>query len=495
MKTFAHFLPALLLVVSSVASSFAQSNAVGSGIAVSFPGTTGSRVDLGNVYNDLNFPVTVEAWVYPTSWTASGFSPIISTDNFGVGGSYYGFWFRFNGSGNLIFEIGDGSGAGGSDRRGKRTTTTVSLNAWTHVSVVANSITDISFYFNGVAQPVVTTDGGAVNTSILHSSYSAYLGCQVTPSAEHNFAGVIDEVRLWNVSRSITDLRDKMCEKLTGFESGLIGNWRFDEDYMTATVEDFSASGVDGNLIGSALKVTSGAAIGNISTFVYTTDYSGVSLSLTSPGGDKLKVNKIGYTPHGVHVYRVDDLPYFTEGLSSTPEYYYGVFPASNVTDAKYTLTYTYSFMNGVVNAVNESESTLFKRIDNSFEIWSFLPAPLDVSTNRLSKKNVLGKGEFIFSIDTANANGGARMPDLLANQSSSDLLIFPNPVYLSATVQGLVADVEYYIVSESGAVVFSGLAIGDGIQRLNLPNLASGIYFIVQPVDGQLHFARFMKQ
>jgi len=201
------------LMIASINQLIGQSNYIGSGISVQFSGTTGNYINLGDVYNDLNFPVTVEAWVKPTGWTPGGYSPIIATDIIGVGGSYYGFWFRFNSSGQLIFEIGDGSGAGGSDRRGKVTTSSVSLNKWTHVAVVATSVTDIKFYFNGVLQISNFTDGGASNTSILHTTYSANIGRQITPTTEHDFTGQIDEVRLWNVARTETQIRDYMCLK------------------------------------------------------------------------------------------------------------------------------------------------------------------------------------------------------------------------------------------------------------------------------------------
>jgi len=360
--------------------------------------------------------------------------------------------------------------------------------------VVANSITDINFYFNGVLQPVVNTDGGATNTSILHTTYPAYLGCQITPTAEHDFTGRIDEIRLWNVSRSLTDLRDKMCEKLTGLESGLIGNWRFDDDYISTSVIDYSVSGIDGSMVGSALKVTSGAPIGDVSTLIYTTDYSGVSLNLNSPGGDKMKITKIGFAPHGVHLYRVDEYPYFSSGLLATPPFYYGVFPANNVSEAKYTLTYTYSYSNGVVNAGNETEATIFKRTDNSFEDWVFLPAPLDTMTNRISKKNYLNRGEFIFSIDTANSNGGTLNFEGLLSKDSHALQVFPNPSCCEINCVGLSQGVMYYVTDLTGKILYSAIADNEKTQLIDIDIFPVGTYLIVQKVNNELHFVRFVK-
>lgn len=493
MKMILNYLALFLVTINLSTLSYCQSNDIGSGIAINFPGAVGSRINLGNVYNDLNFPLSVEAWVCPTAWTVGGYSPIISTDNVGVGGSYYGFWFRFNSSGNLIFEIGDGSGAGGSDRRGKRTTSTVTLNKWTHVAVVANSVTDIKFYFNGVLQPVVSTDGGALNTSILHSSYPAYLGAQITPSAEHDYTGLIDEIRLWNIARSQTDLQDKMCEKLTGLEAGLIGNWRFDENYLGTTVEDYSVSNIDGTTIGSATKSTSGAPIGDISVYTYTGDYTGISLSLNSAGGDKFKVNKIGNLPYGIHLYRVNTQPYFIEGLSDIPGYYYGVFSADNAAEVKYTFTYTYSYANGVVNEGNETEAHVYRRLDNSITSWSPQPASLDTLMNRLSKKNFTGRSEFVFNIDSANSNGGTRFENALHTSGAPELVVNPNPALNNVLVANLEPGIVFYITNIDGAIVFSGTA-DNASWQMDVSMLSSGLYFIVQRNSNIWRYGQFQK-
>ncbi len=474
--------------------NYGQSNEVGSGIAASFPGPIGNRIELGNVYNDLNFPLTIEAWVYPTSWLPSLYRPIMATENVGPGGVYYGLWFRFNDAGRLIFEIGDGTGGGWADRRGKVTTTSVALNAWTHVAVVANSITDISFYFNGVLQPVTNTDGGSGITTILNTTYPAYIGGQITPTTENDFGGMLDEVRLWNVSRSVTDIREKMCEKLTGTEAGLIGNWRFDENYIGSTVQDYSPTSTDATIVGTISKVTSGAPIGNVSTWIYPADFTGVSLSLSSPGGDKLKINKITNSPYGIHLYRVNEFPYFNTGLLSTPYYYYGVFPANSATAAKYTTTYTYAYSNGVVNAGNESEATLYKRLDNSVLEWNNSVSLLDTFTNRLVKKNFIGKSEFIFSIDTANTNGGTRFTNLNALQESSDIVAYPNPAINSLVIEGLLKGSDVYLINLRGELIYSFVA-AEGLNELDMSVVASGIYFIVEQNTVATRYVKVVKQ
>src|SRR5437762_6450505 len=69
----------------------AQSNFIGSGIALRFNGSSGNYVNLGDVYNSLNFPFSFEAWIAPHSYPANT-GGIFGSDN--NVSTYHGFWFR-----------------------------------------------------------------------------------------------------------------------------------------------------------------------------------------------------------------------------------------------------------------------------------------------------------------------------------------------------------------------------------------------------------------
>lgn len=470
-----------------------QSNTIGSGIAASISGTAGSRVELGDVFNELNFPLTIEAWVLPSGWSPY-FSPVFASDNVGAGGHYYGFWFRFNVSGNLIFEIGDGSGAGYTDRRGMVTSTSVPLDEWTHIAVVATSVTDMSFYFNGVLQPANETDGAATNYSILHTSYPAYIGAQVTPTTEVNFEGVLDEVRLWDVERSEEEIRSWMCQKLNGAESGLIGNWRFDEDYAGTDVLDFSLTGANAELVGAVEKVTSGAPIGDTSVYVYLTDYTGVSLMMNSPASDVFRLYKISNDPHGVHVYRIDSVPYLNEGLGDVPNYYFGVFAAEDAGEVRYALKYAYAFDNGVATPANEVDAQLYRRDDNAITPWLHLPAGLHIFTNHLFKKYVYGRGEFIFTIFVDNRTGSSDLATMAETYAAAELHAYPNPTNNLVVIEGLEPDLPLYMLNGNGRLVSTFVAGGETLE-IQMTELASGLYLLVQ-VDGDgIRVARVIKE
>lgn len=393
----------LIIVIGHlVYQTSGQSNFIGSGIALEFTGATNDQINLGNVYNTLQYPLTFEAWINPTAFE-SPYSGLFASDNSGTG-SYYGFYIRLNSIGKLVIETGTGSGSGIISRGGRITTTSVPLNEWTHIAVVAHDVFDIDFYFNGVLQSDTESDGTGSPTSINHNGNPAAIGRYITPFDEHNFIGQMDEIRLWDTAVSETQIRTNMCRKLSGDEYGLIGYWKVDDLYTSTILADYSASGVSGTLLGDVARVTSGAPIGDQSVFVYTNTWDGISLELNSPGGDKMRIGGIKNIPFGIHLYRVDNYPYFIDNLGSNyTSYYYGVFDADDILDAKYHFRYSYSFSNGVVNAINEPNSKLYYKYDDSEESWTPLIASLDIMMNAIIKRNVVDRKEFIFSINEPN--------------------------------------------------------------------------------------------
>ena len=125
-----------LLFCISILKSEGQSNFIGAGIAMSFSGSPGNYVDLGDSYNSLNFPFSFEAWVQPTAYS-SLYPGIFGCDN-SASGNYYGFWIRIRTDHTFEVEFGNAMGAGYQYRRGFHTNDVVPLNNWIHLAVVCN---------------------------------------------------------------------------------------------------------------------------------------------------------------------------------------------------------------------------------------------------------------------------------------------------------------------------------------------------------------------
>jgi len=457
-----------LLMIMPV-SSYTQSNNIGPGISLEFNGDAASYVDIGDVYNTLNFPVTFESWVYPTAFNPV--NGVMASDNDNAG-NYYGLHVNMYPSGIVAFEIGDGTGAGSTDRRGKKTTSGVSLNTWTHLAIVATSITDIKFYFNGILQPTVNTDGTSPATNILHSSKIGTIGRTASVHGSSPFTGEMEDVRLWSVARTETEVRSNMCHKLLGTETNLIGYWNADGPYAGTDVNDLTVPSENGTIVGTVSKITSSAPIGDISVYQYVADWSGITLSLSSPGGDKLKINKIVNTPSCVHLYRVDSAPYYTGGLDIATDYYYGVFTGNGLVPAKYTATYLYSMSNGAVTVENEVNAALFAKNDAAKLNWSNAGATLNITSDKLTKKNSSSRKEFIFNTyDNVN-------PRLAGPVTSLNL--YPNPASDNISLSNVAINDRICITDISGTVVRNIICDDiESVMKIDVSDLHAGVYIV----------------
>jgi hypothetical protein len=101
-------------------------------------------------------------------------------------------------------------------------TFTMTAGVWTHLAVTSNGSTVI-FYKNGVAMSTVTSAvslGSSVNEM------------RIGRGNNDAGSGDIDEVRLWNIVRTPSDIAADMCNKwVPNSTTGLIGKWHFDSTY------------------------------------------------------------------------------------------------------------------------------------------------------------------------------------------------------------------------------------------------------------------------
>ena len=115
---------------------------------------------------------------------------------------------------------------------------------WHHVACTWKKNESVKLYVNGsLRDEIVVPDFD------LYDPGNGYL-----PSfgkinrTSNNLIGDMDEVRIWNVARTETEIREKMFGYLNGSEPGLVGNWQFNEGAGN-TVYDI-AGGHNGTLHG-----------------------------------------------------------------------------------------------------------------------------------------------------------------------------------------------------------------------------------------------------
>ncbi len=184
--------------------------------------------------------LTIETWIRPDSIGSTNNSRIVRMASpFAPG---YILSWRQSGTSKLELRI---SGADGLCFATDPTPVSDYFGKWIHVAAVYSNSQDLcQIYVDGVlkgSRPAVGT--------LRYSGSDLYFGNHV--ESGEDFDGLIDEVRIWEVARTQTQIADSLGVPLTGSPPGLVGYWRFDEG-TGQTVFDASPNGFHGMLGGNA---------------------------------------------------------------------------------------------------------------------------------------------------------------------------------------------------------------------------------------------------
>lgn len=135
-------------------------------------------------------------------------------------------WYIYNNAGTYVSQIFvDKNGnvdPGSYDFLG--TNIALSVGSWTHLAVSWSGASKIArFYVNGIQIGSQT----GVNVSTLHNSTGPYTFGSYSDGME-SFDGKVDEIRVWNIVRTQTEINNNKGKKLIGNEAGLVEYQSFD---------------------------------------------------------------------------------------------------------------------------------------------------------------------------------------------------------------------------------------------------------------------------
>jgi hypothetical protein len=184
-------------------------------------------------------PFTMEAWIYPTN--LSGNRSIIRKDG------DYNFMLI---SGALVAE-----GYSGSTSFVRTTASSVlSVNQWVHVAAVWNGST-FTLYVNGVA----------VSSSNSSGTSAVVTNLSIGRSTNFNepFEGKMDELRIWNTTRTVSQLTTNVTACLTGTETGLAAYYKFEDGAGSTTLTDFAGGDNNGTLTNMAVTTAWSTGVEN----------------------------------------------------------------------------------------------------------------------------------------------------------------------------------------------------------------------------------------
>lgn len=196
---------------------------------------------------DFNFSnaFTVEAWIYPTDFKADEHMNTIAAKTSWSLEFSHGWTFRY-GSANrtLNFNMGGGAGVSWIDCKADGVLT---LNTWQHVAATYDGASS-RIYVNGT---MVATQ--AFSGSITNAEEDLCIGSINNPSDMRYMTGKIDEVRIWNVVRSVSEIFGNVHHSITS--PNLVAYYRMNSG-SGVTLTDDSGQGHTAELFGSPTWVS-----------------------------------------------------------------------------------------------------------------------------------------------------------------------------------------------------------------------------------------------
>lgn len=320
----------------------------GAGNCLTFDGSS-TYVNCGTGNRGITQRVTLEAWIRTTSfnnqWVAGKYSNQFAEEK----GYCLATW---NGTAILAGRAGHGDyyTSGFSTRR-------VDDGRWHHLAgVIDNNVWRI--YVDGVLENSVTQN---YTTASLTTSVPLLIG-DYFDGQNRKFTGEIDEVRIWKVVRTESQIQEAMCHKFVTAPADLVAYYRLDEN-SGLTVRDAGTQPAPGNLHGFSGQPwhLSGAAIGDRSILAYrTSGWANTMLKINTLATDTLTALAFSANTRGAQLYLVDAPP--NAAVPGNPTTTYG---------GVFTLSPSASYQVGLLS--NPSCVRFYRRPDNTVLSWTVL--------------------------------------------------------------------------------------------------------------------------
>ena len=197
----------------------------------------------GNALKINGTEITLEAWfktkvIKDQTWQ----STILAMDH-GEEGNDVGYFLRANGDGNINWGLGDGSWHEVHSDEGLQL---FELGTWNHIAGSYDGAV-LKVYLNGnligTSDTIKTTIGVAPVESLYLGSSPSWPGRVLN--------GSLAEVRIWNIARTGTEIKEFATKRITGNENGLAGYWPINEG-EGQIITDHSSNNNDGILGGTS---------------------------------------------------------------------------------------------------------------------------------------------------------------------------------------------------------------------------------------------------
>lgn len=191
---------------------------------VRFNSSNLDKVIFDQPYGTFSNEISIEAWVYFDS-TVTPSIPFMGQASYGVDNmaSNVWLWAPQGFANNIIFYVNDG----GTWRSLPTVALDNSVRGWHHLATVANSA-GISIYLDGASIAFSSLEVISNVTDNVSSTLSVGGDPRYPLAAPSHGNYAISDLRIWNTTRSSTDIINNMNACLSGTEAGLVFYNKFD---------------------------------------------------------------------------------------------------------------------------------------------------------------------------------------------------------------------------------------------------------------------------
>lgn len=199
-----------------------------------------------NVLNN-QYAITTEAWINADSWKATAQDGTIASTRATGGGGQGGWTLSCGDNGKLKFFYGPSTGGATYTVESESIMRT---GRWHHVAATFDG-NYVRLYIDGIEVKMQFLGG-----NIGVPNPSTYMNIGANPAfANRNFAGRIDEVKVWNVCQSASSIMTNRNRTILPNDgnalSSLVGYWKLNDGVIasTAAVNSSSIPGLNGTLV------------------------------------------------------------------------------------------------------------------------------------------------------------------------------------------------------------------------------------------------------
>jgi concanavalin A-like lectin/glucanase superfamily protein/List-Bact-rpt repeat protein len=133
--------------------------------------------------------------------------------------------------------------------------TSIATGGWHHVAATYDG-ESWNLYLDGIPDGTLTVGQPPASASIAPVALGSALTTAV--GAAGFFDGAVDEVRIWNVARTLQEIQSTANAKISTATPGLVARWSLDEGLGTA-VNGSAGTTINGNISGTAYSWVGGA--------------------------------------------------------------------------------------------------------------------------------------------------------------------------------------------------------------------------------------------